>query len=478
MENAESAIANSPNEQVLDNCCIDMQIEQPEGTEGLVVQNGKFWTLGQTIKVAFVDGTAAQQASVMGWANEWSEHANLIFKWGVPVNDSDLRVGFNKPGNWSYVGTDAGGIPKTKQTINIRNVDRRTTLHEFGHAIGCGHEQSSPLQDIQWNKPAVYRDLGGPPNNWDKAKVDYNVFRKYSRQQTQFSQYDSTSIMQYAINASWTLNGFSVPWNNVLSQTDKDFISAVYPGSTISFAKPELSKAHCNVETGPGTLYNQRYGNSWIMHSPGSSYIQVNFNQVASYGGKRVYDKVVLRMLHLTSMAYPNPGHAPIDILVNGKTFKNDYVVPSGNWYEDSWDITSLVEDGANTIRINFKDGARTNYWIHSLKVICSGGEPLIFTQESLSDSMVSNTFQRKNPTNGWHTGKITRVSDTELKWTNNAGASWALYPDEANSQLKTGEDCPYYEKANGKAFLIQSEGGKVTGFSFQNEIYHAQTTA
>jgi hypothetical protein len=62
----------------------------------------------------------------------------------------------------------------------------RTTLHEFGHAIGCVHEQASPAAAgvINWNKPVVYayylRSMG-----WDQARVDSQVL--YVNPQAGFS---------------------------------------------------------------------------------------------------------------------------------------------------------------------------------------------------------------------------------------------------------------------------------------------------
>ncbi len=32
----------------------------------------------------------------------------------------------------------------------------RTVIHEFGHALGCVHEHSSPAATIPWNRDAVY----------------------------------------------------------------------------------------------------------------------------------------------------------------------------------------------------------------------------------------------------------------------------------------------------------------------------------
>jgi hypothetical protein len=107
------------------------------------------------------------------------------------------------------------------------NVFKRTVLHEFGHVLGCLHEHQNPSAGIKWNKPAVYEyylKLG-----WVKADVDENVFESYDCDLTQFSEFDRHSIMLYAIPSRFTTNGFSVDWNDDLSEMDKEFIARAYP---------------------------------------------------------------------------------------------------------------------------------------------------------------------------------------------------------------------------------------------------------
>lgn len=116
--------------------------------------------------------------------------------------DSDIRISFNSGGSWSYIGTGAKTISQSEATMNFGWFDdqtaddefSRTVIHEFGHAIGCIHEQSSPVANIQWNKPVVY-EYYQRTNGWDKAKVDGNVFAVAAQANTLNSRYDNTSIM-------------------------------------------------------------------------------------------------------------------------------------------------------------------------------------------------------------------------------------------------------------------------------------------
>ena len=108
--------------------------------------------------------------------------------------------------------------------MNLGWQDEGVILHEFGHTIGLIHEHQNPTGGIRWNKEAVYRDLGGPPNFWDRPTVDRNMFETYDRSQVNATTVDKHSIMLYAIPREWTLDGFSSTPNNVLSAQDKTFV--------------------------------------------------------------------------------------------------------------------------------------------------------------------------------------------------------------------------------------------------------------
>ena len=106
----------------------------------------------------------------------------------------------------------------------------RTTKHEFGHALGLIHEHQNPAGGIHWNKEVVYKDLGGPPNNWDPRTIDNNMFQRYSKTITQYTDVDSRSIMMYFVPAEYTIDHKSYGDDVFdLSDTDKRFIKAQYP---------------------------------------------------------------------------------------------------------------------------------------------------------------------------------------------------------------------------------------------------------
>lgn len=195
---------------------------------------GRYWTPGQTLKIKFLNGTDAQHKYLMDAVTEWQKSVNLKVNY-VTSGATDMRIGFTQgQGSWSYIGLDCKGIPSTQPTMNIGWAGLDVCLHEFGHALGMAHEQSSPKSTICWNKEAVYAALGGPPNNWDKATVDYNVFAVKSPTEAEATTFDPNSIMQYSIPAAWLCppsNG--IQGGRVLSDLDRSFMAAKYPGAIV-----------------------------------------------------------------------------------------------------------------------------------------------------------------------------------------------------------------------------------------------------
>jgi serralysin len=198
------------------------------------------WPKGATVRIGFMDGTPAQQALVKKFAEGWIAPglANLKFSWG-PANVADIRISFAYSGSWSVIGTSCKNVPKNQPTMNfgwltpgVTDAEaQRVILHEFGHALSLIHEHQNPdpTNAIKWNKPAVYHDLSGPPNNWNKATIDHNMFETYPQNTIDGTTLDTTSIMMYPLPASWLLSGQAVGLNAGLSAVDKAFIKKAYP---------------------------------------------------------------------------------------------------------------------------------------------------------------------------------------------------------------------------------------------------------
>jgi len=207
------------------------------GQRRAALLKGAQWQTGDKISIRFLEGAPELQARVRAVASEWMKVANLLFEF-VTTGPTDIRIAFAQGnGSWSYMGTMCRQIPEPQPTMNFGWLTpasddaelRRVVLHEFGHAVGLIHEHQNPKHAIQWNKPAVIHDLSGPPNNWDAATIENNMFRFYAPDEVSATAVDSTSIMMYPIPASWTLDNFSAGLNGELSEEDKSLVSSLYP---------------------------------------------------------------------------------------------------------------------------------------------------------------------------------------------------------------------------------------------------------
>jgi hypothetical protein len=208
---------------------------QDVNRDELALARYKLWQNGQQLRIRFMDGDAELHARVEAEARKWLEFANLEFEFGNFAN-AEIRISFKGSGYRSLVGTDALQRPQSQPTMILggftkhtgETLLRRVVIHEFGHAIGCVHEQSSPVIKIPWDKERVYAYYA--THGWDKAKVDHNVFRRYDKLEVFFPEHhDPFSIMQYPVPNELTIGDFEIGWNTELSDTDKMFIKKMYP---------------------------------------------------------------------------------------------------------------------------------------------------------------------------------------------------------------------------------------------------------
>jgi hypothetical protein len=212
------------------------------GTSRAALVKKNKWDKNSTINIAFIDGVPVVQKRIKDVVTAWTQpdtaQLRLVF-----VNDpdkADVRITFKYSGSWSTIGTSCRTVPKGQASMNYgwltpQTSDeelRRVVLHEFGHALGLIHEHQNPDPDspIPWNKDNVYKDLSGPPNNWDRDTIDRNMFQAYAVDETNFTQVDTKSIMMYPIPARWVTDPkYVAGLNDDLSSTDKQFINKTYP---------------------------------------------------------------------------------------------------------------------------------------------------------------------------------------------------------------------------------------------------------
>ena len=272
------------------------------------------WNPGDSLGVQMTGGSALVRSKVRQFAEEWTKYANIRFVWDG-TQTAIIKIDFDPDrSSWSAIGRDALSIPFNFSTMHFGTFNDNTSdsefsrkvLHEFGHALGLIHEHQSPTAGIQWDKEKVYETYKKQNPPWDKGMVDRNIFDKYSKSSTNFSQFDPTSIMVYPIDASLTLNGQGIALNPTLSATDKQYIARWYPYPDAD--NGQLRPGQCNqvnflveygVEEPDKVGFFLKLGNTvtwWkSIEVPigGNQYLELEvYDNVSS--SKRVIDKVAL----------------------------------------------------------------------------------------------------------------------------------------------------------------------------------------
>lgn len=192
-----------------------------------VFKNNNSWITGQTIRIRFVGGSVELQNKIKEYASEWTSAANLNFVYVGTNDESDAAIFFETGSNYTFGRSiNFGQLSNPNATDEII---RGITLHEFGHLLGLHHENQSPAANIQWNKPVVY-DYYQRVIGWSKEQVDSQIFNALpTSYYNTYTPYDSSSVMTYSFPASFTTNGFSIPFISSLSITDRMFIAKAFP---------------------------------------------------------------------------------------------------------------------------------------------------------------------------------------------------------------------------------------------------------
>lgn len=230
-------------------CYIPVQAQPVKGAgtasrDELAVFGDRKWQTGQELRVRFLDGGPGVRRRIQRHAETWLQFANLSFTFGN-FGTAEIRISCKGDGYWSYVGTDALRVSPSEPTMVLDGFDEETdeselrsvVLHEFGHAVGCVHEQANPAARIPWNVAKVY-EFYRKWQGWDDDTTFANVLRRYSGNEVVHGPHDPHSIMQYPVPPELTHGGFSIGWNSELSAGDRAFIAQLYPGRS----RPEAGR--------------------------------------------------------------------------------------------------------------------------------------------------------------------------------------------------------------------------------------------
>ncbi|MDZ4781507.1 MAG: hypothetical protein SGJ19_14755 [Planctomycetia bacterium] len=212
------------------------------------------WLTGSTVTVAFLGGDDALHRDIAEATKQITDAGNITLDFGLnpatgkyrtwsssdAVHKADIRVSFDQGGNFSLVGRDSNnpsignplqaiGGRAHQRSLNLGGYDqfrpaswKRTTRHEFLHALAFNHEHQSPIggcdaqfrwendpgyvptkdgnqqyvNDSMGRRPGIYTFLSGAPNFWPKAKVDHNL-RQEPAGSGSAGTFDRASIMLY-----------------------------------------------------------------------------------------------------------------------------------------------------------------------------------------------------------------------------------------------------------------------------------------
>ncbi len=255
------------------------------------VERMRLWDNGRRIRVAFLDGDSTVKQKVAAIAKEWEALTNLRLDF-VTSGLAEIRVSFLDKGfSWSTVGTDALTVPRSRPTMNYGWLTpttstreyQRVVRHEFGHALGMIHEHQNPAAEgkIPWDKPKVYAYYAR--QGWSADDVDFNIFNVYERDETNFSEFDRTSIMQYAVPDELTVGSFAIGWNTEFSTTDRQFMARQYPKHSPGVVDVEVGAGAVAADLAVGAetdVFHFAVPEAWthIMTTTGSTDVVMTLN--------------------------------------------------------------------------------------------------------------------------------------------------------------------------------------------------------
>jgi hypothetical protein len=212
------------------------------------------------IRVCFFEGSQALREVVANVAKEWMAEDNSIkLDFGKPGKrrtcqpengkEMQIRISFSNEGYWSQLGQNSVVFVKQEEpSLNLggfmnvapdqlSDYEIGTIRHEFGHALGIEHEHQNPKGgcDGEYNWKLIYQYLEGPPNNWTKETIDWNL-RQASGEDLQMTKFDQNSVMLYQFPADFYNNGgkskcFVPQPNSQISPGDRALVSAMYPAN-------------------------------------------------------------------------------------------------------------------------------------------------------------------------------------------------------------------------------------------------------
>jgi hypothetical protein len=207
---------------------MEQLLEAGLSAAGVVAKNLK-WDDGAELRVCFMGGDVEAQKFVAETASQWTLYGNISFDFGYSLDgipkacdeehDYDIRVSLKtQPRNWSFVGKSALRAAKGEPTMSLFNTDKKTILHEFGHALGLHHtifHPNSCANLINWDRA---NELFGQRYGWSETMVKRNLLPASGSSEVYTNLgFNELSIMQFPLPDEI----FDSPEENCTSRPEK-----------------------------------------------------------------------------------------------------------------------------------------------------------------------------------------------------------------------------------------------------------------
>lgn len=241
----------------------------------LIIMHADKWVNGTVLKYAFFEskepftrwaGTDALRSQARKAFQRYTDLGiGVRFEAVTERAGAQVRIGFEQgDGHWSYIGRQVLKQGADDRTMNLDPTDGIASgdygidvaTHEIGHTLGFPHEHQNPNAGIVWDEEAVYKALGGPPNNWPRQTTFHNIIEKIQPDQIQGSSWDPDSIMHYPFEPGLILKPEQYRQGlqpaGGLSARDREWVHAFYPPSTAADdeALPLLESKRLQINPG------------------------------------------------------------------------------------------------------------------------------------------------------------------------------------------------------------------------------------